>query len=69
MRHVLLPRPIATGARGVIKAAASARLVPPAGRSLRGLSGFLCAGSGAIDLATVAARADQHLPTTAPAQK
>jgi hypothetical protein len=69
MRHVLLPRTIATGARGVIDAAAPARLVALAGRPLRAASGFLCAGSGAIDLAAVAAGADQHLPTTAPTQE
>jgi hypothetical protein len=69
MRHVLAPRPIATGTRGVIEAASSARLVALTGRPLRAASGFLCAGSGAIDLATVATGADQHLPTTASTQE
>jgi hypothetical protein len=69
MRHVLLPRAIATGTRGVIDATAPARLVAFAGCLLRATPGFLCAGSGAIDLATVAAVADEHLRTAAPAQE
>lgn len=69
MRHIFLPRAIATGTRGVIDAATLARLVALAGRTLRTTSGFLRAGPGAIDLAAVAAAADQHLRSAAPTQE
>jgi hypothetical protein len=53
----------------MIDAAAPACLVAPASRALRATPGFLCAGSSAIDLATIAAAADEDLSPAARTQE
>jgi hypothetical protein len=61
MRHVLLPGTPATGSRCMVHASAAARLIASAGRPLRVLSRLLSTVTRTVDLATVAAAADQHL--------
>lgn len=65
MRHVLLPRAIATSPLGMSKPAGTARLVAPRGRPLRALSGLSRAIPGTVDLAAIAAAADQRLGAAA----
>jgi hypothetical protein len=69
MRHVLFACTIATSTRGMIDTASTGCLVAPAGSTLGTAPGFLCASPGAIDLAPVAAAANDHLSTTARTQK
>ena len=72
MRHVIfLPPPlaVAAGAFGMGKTPAAALLVAPAGGALRLLAGRLRTGRAAIDLATVAAAANDDLGAAAPAQE
>jgi hypothetical protein len=61
MRHVLLPGAPATRPYRVGQPTATARLVALAGRAPGVISRHLCTVAGAIDLAAVAAAADQHL--------
>jgi hypothetical protein len=69
MRHVLLSGAIATGTRGMDQAAPAARLVALAGRTLRVAPGVPRTSFGTVDLAAVAAAADEHLSVAAPTQK
>jgi hypothetical protein len=61
MRHVLLLSPPATRPYRVGQPTATARLVALTGRAPGVISRHLCTAAGAIDLAAVAAAADQHL--------
>jgi hypothetical protein len=69
MRHNLLSGPIAAGARCMLQASATAGLIALPRRSLRLLSRFLCAGPGAVNLATVAVTADHYWKAAACAHK
>jgi hypothetical protein len=69
MRHVLLPGTPATGTRCMVHAPTAARLIASAGRPLRLLSRLLCTVTRTVDLATVAAAADQHLGPAAHAHE
>ena len=69
MRHILLPRPIATGTERMGNATAAARLVALSGRALPLAPGDLGTAAGTIDLAAIAAAADQHLSTATDTQK
>jgi hypothetical protein len=69
MRHVLLSSPIATGTRCMAQAAAAARLIAPTCRLLREATRLLRASRRAVDLAAIAAAADQHLGSAPCAQK
>ena len=69
MRHDLCARPIAPGARGVREAAAATRLVAASGRCHRGAARLARACSAAVDLAAIAAAADDHLSAATAAQK
>src|SRR5580692_384477 len=60
MRHVLLPGATATGTRRMVHATAAGRLVALAGGALGLMSGILCTAAGAVNLAAVAAAADEH---------
>ena len=61
MRHVLLPGTPATRPYCVGQPTATARLVALTGRAPGVISRHLCTSAGAIDLAAVAATADQYL--------
>ena len=61
MRHVLLPGAPATRPCRVGQPTATARLVALTGRAPGVISRHLCTSAGAIDLAAIAAAADQHL--------
>ena len=61
MRHVLLPGAPATRPYRMGQPTATARLVALTGRAPGVISRHLCTAAGAIDLAAVAATADQHL--------
>ena len=69
MRHVFLPAPVTAGAQGVSEASAPACLIARARGALTLTPRFLRATAGAIDLAAVAAAADQHTGAAAGAQK
>src|SRR6266849_4307213 len=69
MRHILLPRPIATGTQGMSDAAAVARLVAPSGRELPLAPRQSGTADSTIDLAAIAAAADEHLSTAMGTQK
>ena len=61
MRHVLLLGAPAAGPPRMGQAAAAARLVAPAGGALGVMSGLLRTAAGTVNLAAVAAAADEHL--------
>jgi hypothetical protein len=69
MRHVILARPVAAGARRVIEAAVTALLVTATGFPSRAPPGFLSAAFGAINMAAVAMAADQDLDPAALTQE
>src|SRR5260370_7579819 len=69
MSHILLPRPIATGTQGMSDAAAVARLVAPSGRALPLAPRQSGTAAGTIDLAAIAAAADEHLSAATGTQK
>jgi hypothetical protein len=69
MRHVLLPGAPATGTRRMVHATAAARLVALAGGALGLMSGILCAAAGTVNLAAVAAAADEHRGLAASAKE
>lgn len=69
MRHVLLPRAIAAGPLGMRQPAGPTHLVAPAGSALRAAAGLLRAIPGTVNLAAVAAAADQSLGTAAHTQE
>jgi hypothetical protein len=61
MRHFLLSSAIATGTRGMSDATAVARLVALSGRALPLAPGEPGTAVGTIDLAAIAAAADEYL--------
>ncbi len=65
MRHVLLPGAPATGTRRMRQATAVARLVALAGSALGVMSGLLRTAAGTVNLAAVAAAADERLSVAA----
>ena len=65
MRHFLSPSPIAPGARGMIAPTARGRLVTLPGCALFAAPVRLGAASLTVDVAAIAARADQHLDAAA----
>jgi hypothetical protein len=69
MRHVLSPGAPATGTRRMVQAPAAARLVALAGGALRLAPRVLCTAARTVDLAAVAAAADQHLSPAAHAHE
>jgi hypothetical protein len=69
MRHVLLLGAPATGPLRMGQATAAARLVAPAGGALGVMSGLLPTAAGAVNLAAVAAAADEHLGPAADAHE
>ena len=69
MRHVFLPSPVTAGTRRMGEAAAAACLVAPPCRALGMAPGLMGAVSSAVDLAPVAAAADEHLDAAAGAEK
>ena len=69
MRHILLPRPMATGTERMGNATAVARLVALSGRALPLAPGDLGTAVGTIDLAAIAAATDQHLNAATDTQK
>jgi hypothetical protein len=69
MRHVFAPRPVASRPHGMPQPPPAAGLVAPAGGPLGTVAGTPRALSGAVNLAAVAAAADQRLGATARAHK
>jgi hypothetical protein len=69
MRHVVQTCAVKARARRMIEASNPARLVAYAGLTYRRRSGLLCTGSCAIDMATIAVAAHQHLGTATRAQE
>src|SRR5258708_5939304 len=69
MRHVFAARPVAPRLHGMLQPPRTAGLVALAGGSLGTVAGTPCALPGAVNLATVAAAADQRLTATARAHK
>jgi hypothetical protein len=69
MRHFFIARPVATLTRGMASSPRLTTLVALSGTSDRVAPGALSAVRGTINLATVAAAADQSLSATASAQK
>src|SRR5258708_34364316 len=69
MRHILLARSLGTGTQGMSAAAAVARLVPPSGRALPLAPRQSGTAAGTIDLAAIAAAADEHLRAATGTQK
>ena len=61
MRHVFLPAAIIAGPQGMSDAATAAGLIAPAGSTLGMTAGLPRTVVGAVDLAVVAAAANQHL--------
>ena len=69
MRHILSPRPIAAGTQGMSDPAAAARLVASSGRALPFAPRQSGTAAITIDLAAIAAAADEHLSTATDTQK
>ncbi|HEV2279641.1 MAG TPA: hypothetical protein VGS02_15780 [Acidobacteriaceae bacterium] len=69
MRHFLLPRPPTAHPGRVHAAATMARLVAPPSLPECPMPGLPRAGAGAVDLAAVAATANNHLPAATGAQE
>src|SRR5271167_1438948 len=69
MRHIFAPRPVAPYSQGMPKPSPAAGLVAPAGASLATVASTPRAPPGAVNLAAVAAAADQRLDATARAHK
>jgi hypothetical protein len=69
MRHFVLPSAITPGSRRMVASATKTQLVASARFALRLASGPPSAILCAVDVATVAAGADQYLRPTAGAQK
>jgi len=61
MRHVFLPVPVTAGSQGMGDTAAAAGLVASASGSLGMASGLPRTAAGAVNLAAIAAAADEHL--------
>jgi hypothetical protein len=69
MRHFIATRPVATRSLGMSSTPSAAGLVTPSGGALLAPPRSLRAVAGAIDLAAVAATADQSLGATIRAKK
>jgi hypothetical protein len=69
MRHILLPRPIAMGTQRMGNATTAARLVALSGLAQPLAPGDLGTAAGTIDLAAIAAAADEHLSAATGTQK
>jgi hypothetical protein len=69
MRHFLAARPIATRPIGMREPSPEAALVTPSSSTLCALPGACGAVSGTVDLAAIAAAADQALGAAGGAQK
>src|SRR6266478_2394573 len=69
MRHILLPRPIAIGTQRMGNATTAARLVALSGLAQPLAPGDLGTAAGTIDLAAIAAAADEHLSAATGTQK
>ena len=69
MRHFFVARPVAPLSRGMAASPRRTTLIALSGALDRAAPGVLSAVRGTIDLATVAAAADQSLSATASAQK
>src|SRR5271165_4636765 len=69
MRHIIAARPVATLPPGMVQAPVRTVLVTSSGAPQRAAPGPRATVSGAIDLAAVAAAADQRLGVTAGAQE
>src|SRR5271166_4547662 len=69
MRHIIAARPVATLSRGVAPPSVRTVLVASSGALQRAAPGLRGTVSGTIDLAAVAAAADQRLGMTAGAQE
>jgi len=69
MRHILSPRPIAMGTLRMGNATTAARLVALSGLAQPLAPGDLGTAAGTIDLAAIAAAADQHLRAATDTQK
>jgi hypothetical protein len=65
MRHVLLLGAIATRTHRMAQATAAARLIALAGGALAVVPGLLRAAAATVDLAAIAAAADEHLSLAA----
>ena len=61
MRHILAARAVAAGPLGMREAPAAAGLVARSGGALAAAPRAQCTVTSTVDLATVAAAADQHL--------
>jgi hypothetical protein len=69
MRHILLAQPVTAASFGMLEAASSALLVAPAGFLDASAACGLRAASGTIDLAPIAAAADDDLGSAVMAQE
>jgi len=69
MRHFLSARPVATRPHSMGEPPLAAALVTPSGSTLSVVSGSLSTIAGAVDLAAIAAAADQHLAATSRAHE
>jgi hypothetical protein len=69
VRHYLRTGAISAASRGVVEATAPATLVAPRRLPTPHLAGLKTAVSGAVDLAPIAATADQRLPAAKGAQE
>src|SRR5713101_6727946 len=69
MRHILSPRPIAIGTQRMGNATTAARLVALSGLAQPLAPGDLGTAAGTIDLAAIAAAADEHLRAATGTQK
>jgi hypothetical protein len=69
MRHILSPRPIAMGTLRMGHAATAARLVALSGLAQPLAPGDPGTAAGTIDLAAIAAAADEHLSAATGTQK
>jgi hypothetical protein len=69
MRHILSPRPVTAGTLRMGNTATAARLVALSGRSQLLSTGDLGTAAGTIDMAAIAAAADEHLRAATRTQK
>ena len=69
MRHILLPRAVATGTQRMDDATAVARLVALSGRALPLAPRQSGTAVGTIDLTAIAAATDEHLSVATGTQK
>lgn len=69
MRHFILSGAVAAASLRMFEAALAARLVTSPSFALRVTARLVCAVPGAVDLATIAVAADEHLGLAANTQK